>query len=252
MTDDRTSALFFELFTGLPRQGPGDAASTRRALAAVPDVGRDTRVLDLGCGTGAQTIVLAQHSPAQIVAIDSHGPFVDVLAREARRLRLADRIDARVGDMRALEFAPESFDLIWCEGAISIIGFEEGLRGWRPLLVAGGHMALTEVCWTTSDRPAECADFWAAEYPAIRDLPTLLTIIDNAGYETIDHFRLPPSAWWDNYYLPLQQNVTAFLDRHRGERDAKEVATPVQREIDVWKAHGEFYAYEFFVMRARA
>ena len=36
MTDDRTTALFFELFTGLPRQGPGDAASTRRALAIIP------------------------------------------------------------------------------------------------------------------------------------------------------------------------------------------------------------------------
>jgi cyclopropane fatty-acyl-phospholipid synthase-like methyltransferase len=251
MSDDRAAALFFELFTGLPRQGPGDAASTRRALAAVPDVGPDTRVLDLGCGTGAQTVVLAQHSPARIVAIDSHGPFVDALAREARPLGLEDRIDARVGDMRALEFAPKSFDLIWCEGAISIMGFEEGLRQWRPLLVAGGHMAVTEVCWTTSERPAECADFWAAEYPAIRDLPTLLRIIDDAGYEVIDRFRLPPSSWWDHYYRPLQQNVTDFLDRHRGESDAGEIAAQVQREIDVWKAYGEFYAYEFFVMRVR-
>lgn len=243
--------LFFELFTGLPRQGPGDPASTRRALALVPNVGPGTRILDLGCGTGAQTIVLAQHSPARIIAIDSHGPFVDVLAREAQRLGLADRIDPRVGDMRNLESAPGSFDVIWCEGAISIMGFEEGLRAWRPLLVAGGHMALTEVCWTTSDRPAECADFWAAEYPAIRDVPTLITIIDKAGYETVDHLRLPPSAWWDNYYQPLQQNVTDFLDRHRGEPDAGEIAAHVQREIDVWKAYGEFYAYEFFVMRAR-
>ena len=71
MADDRTTALFFELFTGLPRQGPGDAASTLRALALVPGVGPRTRILDVGCGTGLHTRVLAQGSPARIVAVDN-------------------------------------------------------------------------------------------------------------------------------------------------------------------------------------
>lgn len=36
MAQDRMTTLFFELFSGLPRQGPGDLTSTLRALAAVP------------------------------------------------------------------------------------------------------------------------------------------------------------------------------------------------------------------------
>ena len=60
MEEDRATALFFELFSGLPRQGPGSAASTRRALGLVPGVGPRTRVLDIGCGTGDQTMVLAR------------------------------------------------------------------------------------------------------------------------------------------------------------------------------------------------
>ena len=60
MAPDRATALFFELFTGLPRQGPGSTPSTRRALGLVPGVGPRTRVLDIGCGTGAQTLVLAE------------------------------------------------------------------------------------------------------------------------------------------------------------------------------------------------
>lgn len=248
MTQDRMTALFFELFTGLPRQGPGDTPSTRRALALVPGVGPDTRVLDVGCGTGAQTIVLAQSSPARITAVDNHAPFLDVLSREAQRLGLADRIDVRVGDMRRLDFAPGSFEVIWCEGAIAIIGVENGLRDWRPLLLRGGHLALTEVCWTKPNPPDECAAFWAQEYPAIRDVPALLSAIDECGYETLEHFALPPSAWWDEYYRPLQRNVIEFRERHRHEADAQEVAAQVQREIDVWQAYGEFYTYEFFVL----
>ena len=140
MAEDRTTALFFELFSGLPRQGPGDADSTLRALALVPGVGPRTRVLDVGCGTGLHTRVLAQGSPARIVAVDNHPPFVEELNRHAQALGLADRLEARVGDMRQLDFAPGSFDLVWSEGAIYVMGFEAGLRGWRPLLAPGGHL----------------------------------------------------------------------------------------------------------------
>jgi SAM-dependent methyltransferase len=249
MTQDRMTTLYFEMFSGLPRQGPGDAASTRRALALVPGVGPDTRVLDLGCGTGLQTRVLAQSSPARFVAIDTHLPFIQELDRQARALGIGDRVDARVGDLQQLDFAPGSFELIWCEGAIYVIGFEAGLRAWRRLLVPGGHVAVTEVCWAKPDPPPECAAFWAREYPAIRDASALLAIIKDCGYETVGHFPLPPSSWWDDYYSPLQQNVTEFRLRHETEPDAQELADYVQREIDMWHAYAEFYRYEFFVMR---
>jgi SAM-dependent methyltransferase len=251
MADDRMTVLFFEMFSGLPRQGPGDAASTLRALALVPGVGPETRVLDIGCGTGLQTRVLAQSSAARFTAVDSHPPFVDVLNREADRLGVADRVEARVGDMRQLDFPPGSFDVIWCEGAIALIGVDTGLREWRPLLAPGGHLAFTEACWMKPDPPPDCAAFWAEEYPAIRDASALLPVIDACGYDTVGHFALPPSAWWDDYYRPLRQNVTEFRERHREEPDAQQLAGQVQREIDVWHACSEYYSYEFFVLRAR-
>ena len=251
MTEDRMTRLFFEMFTGLPRQGPGDAESTRRALSLVPGVGTGTRVLDVGCGTGSQTLTIVQHSPASVVAIDLHPPFIEELNREAAARGVANRVDGRVGDMRRLEFGAGSFDLIWCEGAIYVLGFEAGLREWRRLLAPGGYMAVTDACWTRSDPPAECAVFWNQEYPAIRSVPALLRVVDECGYEAVGHFTLPPSSWWDDYYRPLQEKVTAFRARHEGEPDAGELAAQVQREIDIWHAYQEFYSYEFFVMRAK-
>ena len=156
MAPDRLTTLFFELFSGLPRQGPGTAASTRRALGLVPDLGPKARVLDIGCGTGAQTLVLAQSTVAGIVAVDSHRPYIEALNHEASRLGVTDRLEARVADMRRLDFPNGSFKLIWCEGAIYNVGFETGLRDWRRLLGRNGHIALTELCWTKPDPPDEC------------------------------------------------------------------------------------------------
>jgi ubiquinone/menaquinone biosynthesis C-methylase UbiE len=244
--------LFFEIFhTGLPRQGPGDAVSTLKALALVPNVGPETQVLDVGSGTGAQTFVLATNSPAHITAVDTHAPFIDVVKREAQSRAFADRIDAYVGDMRQLAFAPNSFDLIWCEGAIYIMGVATALREWRRLLTPGGHIAITEVCWMKPGPPPECAAFWAQEYPAIRDVASVFAVVRDFGYESIGHFALPTSAWWDDFYQPLQGSVTQFRERHAQEPDAQELAEQVQREIDIWHTYADFYGYEFFVMRAR-
>ena len=251
MTQDRTTSLFFEIFHGLPRQGPGDTASTIKALRLVPGIGRETRVLDLGCGTGLQTRVLAQHSPAHFVAIDNHVPFVEEANGHAQALGLADRVETRVGDLRQPDFAPGSFDLIWCEGAIYVIGFEAGLRAWRPLLAPGGHLAVTEVCWSRPDPPEECAEFWAREYPAIRDPAALLTIADTCGYDSVGHFCLPASSWWDE---PLRTARAAYhrvlrLSSRRAGREL--VADHMEREIDIWHAYSAFYHYEFFVRRTR-
>ena len=251
MNADRITSLFFELFSGLPRQGPGDRTSTLRALALVPGVGPRTRVLDIGCGTGAQTLLLAQHSPVRIVAVDNHPPFVDALNRDTQSLGIGDRVKGCVADMRQFDFADGSFDLIWCEGAIYNVGVEAGLRDWGRLLSPGGHVALTEVCWRKPNPPAECAAFWDREYPAIRDTAALLQTIDACGYETVGHFPLPASAWWDDYYRPLQENLTAFRRRYRDAPDARELADQCQCEIDIWHAYAEFYGYDFFVLRAR-
>ena len=198
-----------------------------------------------------QTRVLARNSPAHLVAIDNHPPFVEEAKRQARAAGLEGRIDTRVGDMHQLDFAPGSFELIWCEGAVYVMGFEAALRGWRSLLKPGGHLALTEVCWSKPNPPTECAEFWAREYPAIRDTATRLNTISECGYDVVGHFPLPPSAWWDDYYRPLEQHITGFRTGHRDDSDAGEFADQIQREIDIWHRYSDWYHYEFFVMSVR-
>ena len=146
---------------------------------------------NIGCGTGRQTRTLAGGSPARFVGIDNHLPYVEAATQEARTCGLADRVEFRVGDMCQLEMPDRAFDLIWCEGAIYIVGVETGLHQWRRLLMPAGHLVVSEACWMKPDPPPECVAFWNAEYPAIRSVETLLSVVDTCGWQTVAHFSLP-------------------------------------------------------------
>jgi len=249
VTENRSLELFFELFGDLPREGPGDAESTRRAFGLVPPLTSASRILDLGCGSGAQAFALAAVTPAQILAVDSHPPFIARLNETARRLGLTDRVQGRVGDMAAPGVPPGSVDLIWAEGSIYNIGFEQGLASFQPLLKPGGHVAVTEACWLTPDPPAPCREFWVAEYPAIANVPACLEKIRSCGYSVVGHFALPALAWWTDYYRPLQAAIERFRLKYEGDGEAVAVADTSQREIEIWHEYQDWYGYVFYVMR---
>ena len=72
--DEHFWQYFHELFEALPRQGPGLDESTRHALGLLPPLGPDQSILDIGCGSGVQTLELARRS-RRITATDLHRPF---------------------------------------------------------------------------------------------------------------------------------------------------------------------------------
>ena len=114
---DEELALLFELFEDTPRQGPGSLETTRRALRLLPAALRIERVLDLGCGTGGSTIVLAEDTGAHVTAVDIHPPFLETLRARAEERGLGDRITTVAADMAKAASLGGGFDLIWAEGS---------------------------------------------------------------------------------------------------------------------------------------
>src|SRR5690606_26228936 len=114
------------------RQGPGSDAATRRAMdLAGLDARRHLAIADLGCGTGASTLVLAHDLDADITAVDLLEAFLERLDAQADRLGVGDRITTRVASIDALDLDEGSLDVIWSEGSIYNIGFAHGVRTWR-------------------------------------------------------------------------------------------------------------------------
>lgn len=242
-------SYFYEIYEAIPRQGPGDRDATLRAVRLLPGLSSGHRVLDIGCGAGAQTLDLARCTQARIVAVDNHEPFISRLTEHAARRGLEDRIAATVGDMNDLPFPDGSFDAIWCEGAIFVVGFAKGLATWRRFLTPGGHLAVSELCWLRADHPAEVEAFFGDEGADIAELDVRRKTIVDSGYRLVGDFVLPAVGWWDNYYVPLQAELERFRVRHAGDPEALDVAARSQREIDLYRTYPAHFGYGFFVMQ---
>ena len=241
--------IFFEIHSGLPREGPGDEASMARALDIIRELPARPDILDVGCGPGGQTLALARLTGGLVTAVDNHAPFLDDLRGRAARACLAERIRTVSASMFELPFDDASFDLIWSEGAIYQMGFDNGLRSWRRLLRPRGWMAVTEVSWLIKDRPAELSDFWRAAYPAMRSIEENLDAIRAAGYDTAGYFVLPESSWWDSYYTPILAKLPRLREKYRDDAEALGIVDQETIEIDLFRKYSGYYGYVFFVMR---
>jgi SAM-dependent methyltransferase len=244
--------ILYELFEDIPRQGPGSAAATRQAWALLEDVPPEPTLLDIGCGSGMQTLELARLSGGHITALDNHQPFLDALQQRAAGEYLAAHIDTVNCSMDAMDFAPGSFDIIWSEGAIYILGFERGLEVCRPLLKPGGFLVVSHITWFTADPAPELAHFWRAEQVEMHTAEENLQRIAQAGYRCVGYFPLPQDAWWDDFYDLVEQKIALLQQKYRDDPDRLAIVNNQRREIDLYRTYADQYGYMFYVMQVHA
>ncbi len=240
--------LFYEVFNDLPRQGPGQLESTRRAFHHLKPQRPIRTVLDIGSGSGIHSLELCKLTPASILSIDTNPVTVDILNRKFRQAGYSSRAEARIGDMLNLEFPESHFDLIWAESCIFIIGFEKGLREWKRVLAPDGWLVLSEAVWLTPERPAEIQAWWDHIYPDIRTIEQNQKIIRDCGYYPADSFVMDPSAWWDDFYIPMEKKIGEMRIKYQNDETARPVLDALTEEIDMYRRYSDYYGYAFFIM----
>ena len=240
--------LLGEYYSMLERQGPGSPETTLKALSFVEVQRPIVRIADIGCGTGAHTLLLAEHLPgSQVTALDLFPVFIDQLNANAAQAGLQDRVKGITGNMEALHFEPDSLALIWSEGAIYTIGFERGIREWRAFLKTGGYLAVSEISWLTQERPSELQDYWAAAYPEINTASAKMAQMEAAGYTPRAAFIIPENCWTDHYYSPQIALREAFLEKYPGNPAVKAFIENDRAEADLYERFKQYYSYVFYI-----
>ncbi len=253
MQENKFMQLFFELFEEAPRQGPGSFATTQQAINLCRGLPDKPRILDIGCGVGVQTLALAKLTGGDIVAVDINQTMLDHLRDNAEAEKLLPQIHPQQGDMSnlaALKLPLEGFDLVWSEGAISIMGFEKGLRAWRPYLRPGGCLGVSDMVWLQADPPEECRSYMEHFIPDLGDRENQRRIARAAGYEVLSDFIMPQDCWTTNYYVPLARRMQDMRRKYPGDPECEAVVERLQIETDLYAKYNAYFGYQFLILRS--
>jgi ubiquinone/menaquinone biosynthesis C-methylase UbiE len=200
---------------------------TRKAFQMIPKLEKP-RILDVGCGSGVPTIELAKLSDGEVIGIDTDESLLEKLSGKIQEEGFSDRVKIKKCSLFEIDFPDESFDIVWAEGSISIIGFERGLRDWKRLLKTNGFLVI---------------------HDDIKNMPDKLKKIPNSGYKLINHFSLPESAWWTEYYKPLEIQIKELRVKYENDPEALKILEKYQNEIDTVKKNPTKYGSVFYVMQ---
>lgn len=198
---------------------------TRRAFESIPKI-NDPNILDIGCGTGIPTIELARIFHGHILGIDFDESSLDCLIRKIQKMGLNNQIKVLKDSIQTMDLSEESFDIIWAEGSLFILGFEKSIKMWYRFLKPKGFLVV---------------------HDQNKDKHKKLELLAKYNYKTITSFDLTPDLWQLEYYTPLEQLVRKFRYRYSGDPDLIDELNKDQFEIDRYKVNSVVFSSFFAV-----
>ena len=239
--------ILLETHIGLERQGPGSSEAVEQSLGFLKPLNQFSKIADLGCGTGGQTLLLAKYLSGTIIGLDMFSDFIDKLNENARKMKLDNRVTGIIGSMEKLPFQTKSLDLIWSEGAIDNIGFKEGLSHWHGFLKKGGFIAVTCPSWLTEERPNVVERFWNDAGSQLETISDNIKIMQKCGYQFVASFALPQKCWTENYFIPREKAINKLLEKYAGNKIMMEYAEQNRYETELYSKYSQHYGYVFYI-----
>lgn len=200
---------------------------TQKAFRRVPNLGK-CRILDVGCGSGVPTIELAKLSGGEVVGIDIDQSGIDKLNQKILEQNLSNRVKALCVSVFEVDFADESFDVIWSEGVLSGIDFETALKNWRRMLKRDGYLVIHYQVLSVKDS---------------------IPLIPKLGYTLIDTVLLPKDIWWTQFYKPLEEQMSALQRKYANNPNALTLLKQCQSEIVMVKENPRNFSSAFYMLK---
>ena len=200
---------------------------TRKAFKLLPKC-KNLHILDVGCGSGVPTIELAKISDGHVTGIDIDATSLNLLQRKIKEIGLNNRLSIIKDSILTMDFPEESFDIIWAEGSIFVIGFEKSIKKWRRFLKTNGFLVI---------------------HDENKDKTKKLGLITKYGYGLIAQFELTDNLWRLEYYTPLEQLIQEFRHKYPNDSELNSELNKDQIEIDKCKSDSIVFSSFFVIMQ---
>lgn len=233
---------FFSIFRGLERWGSGSNENTLKALQAIN--GSPENILDIGCGPGSASLLLAQNTDASVVSLDNDAGCLAFLSQKADELGCSHQITPCCASMMDIPLAENSFDLLWSEASVYIMGFVKALKEWRRLLSDDGYLVVSDLVWINENPLPEIRAFWESDYPDMVTAPERFQQAKAQGYTVISHFEYGAKAW-DNYIKPLLQRISKLEPKMPGSP----AIADLKKELDILSQQQGQFDYVMMILK---
>ena len=200
---------------------------TRQAYKTLPGLNSPV-ILDIGCGTGVAALELAQLSNGTITGIDIDEQSIHIFNEKIKKQKLSDRIKAVKLSLFDINFPDESFDIIWSEGTIFVIGFEKGLEEWKRFLKKNGFLII---------------------HDEFKDHEKKISMIFGSGYTMIDCFMISSDIWWEEYFKPFEKHIKKLTNKFKNDPEVQNALRKEQNEIDTFKRNPQDCSSIFYILQ---
>jgi arsenite methyltransferase len=186
MADPEISYFELQAYVGTTKHMGG--FETTKALIELCHIGKDTYVLEIGCGVGATACYLAKKYGCRVVGVDISEAMIARSNERAQEEGVADQVEFRVADAQSLPFEDARFDVVIGESVLTFIKdkqrvVSECARVTRP----GGYVGLNEELWIETP-PAPMVEHVRHIWDIKPDIPTLegwMGLLEGAGLRDV-------------------------------------------------------------------
>ena len=146
------------------------------------------RVLDAGCGTGTLTLALLRtlKAPAQMTALDLSASSMATAKKYVDKNKPSQQpVRFTQGNILALPFADEAFDLVVTSGVLEYVPLDEGLSEMARVISPGGHLLLLPM------RPSPVTTFLEMLFRFKAHTPDEVAGTTDRYFQVVSHYRFP-------------------------------------------------------------
>ncbi len=115
------------------------------SLGELCELGQGKRILDVGCGTGTNSIRLAEKFGCHVIGIDISEKMIERAKEKATSSNMTDNVEFMVGDAYHLQFQNDSFDVIITIFVSHLLDLHRAFKEFKRVLKVGGYIGLNEL-----------------------------------------------------------------------------------------------------------
>jgi len=178
------------------------------------------RILDIGCGSGVQTLALMDHCEGSFDAADIDTAALERLKSHARSLGYENRLHIMNASVFDERIPRSSYDLVLAEGLLNAVGFEPGLNRLVELAKQHGYLIL---------------------HDELKDDAWKRKLFTSLGLVLLESFELNWGIWW-KYYIKC-------LETALGQSEHPELMTEERDQIRLFRENPAQFSSVYYILK---